>query len=421
MNRADTNISSVMARKGRMKFNKLLYRLLGRHLNAWQLAGFVLANLCGMTIVLAAIQFATDVIPMFTGSDSFMKPGQMVMAKHVSTVRTLTGKAPTFTDKEIDDVRRQSFVSNVGAFTPSLFSVVATLGSQRLGVQFSTEMFFEAVPDDFIDVNLSHWKWEPGDGEVPIILPRNYLNLYNFGFASSQGLPALSESLVAMVKIRFLLRGSAGYKELSGHVVAFSKKLNTILVPQRFMDEMNSTLSPERQPKPSRLIVTVSNPADEKIADFLQRNEYETEADDSEAARTAHFLRIIISIVLLIGLIISALAFYVLLLSIFLLLQKNTEKIDNLLLIGYSPRAVARPYHVLTFSLNTLVLVLSITIAMILRGYYLPLFGQLYPSFSAASITPTILTGVTLYALVSILNYIAIHRKILSVWHLHEH
>ncbi len=401
--------------------NRLLYRLLSRHLNAGQLAGFVLANLCGMTIVLAAVQFATDIIPMFTGSDSFMKPGQMVMAKHVSTVRTLTGKAPTFTQKEIADVRHQPFVSDVGTFTPSLFSVVATLGSQKLGVEFSTEMFFEAVPDAFMDVDTSRWHWKEGDEEVPIVLPRNYLNLYNFGFASSQGLPALSESLVSMVKIRFILRGSAGRKELTGRVVAFSKKLNTILVPQAFMDEMNTTLSPERKPEPSRLIVTVSNPADERIAEYLSNHSYETEADDAEAARTAHLLRIIISIVLVVGLIISALAFYVLLLSIFLLLQKNTEKIDTLLLIGYSPQAVARPYHLLTISLNTLVLILSVIIVLLLRGYYLPLFGQLYPSYSAASLSPTLLTGVALYLLVTLLNYVAIRRKVMSVWHLHEH
>lgn len=381
----------------------------------------MLANLCGMTIVLAAVQFATDIIPMFTGSDSFMKPGQMVMAKHVSTVRTLTGKAPTFTQKEIADVRHQPFVSDVGSFTPSLFSVVATLGSQKLGVEFSTEMFFEAVPDAFMDVDTSRWHWKEGDEEVPIVLPRNYLNLYNFGFASSQGLPALSESLVSMVKIRFILRGSTGRKDLTGRVVAFSKKLNTILVPQAFMDEMNTTLSPERKPEPSRLIVTVSNPADERIAEYLSNHSYETEADDAEAARTAHLLRIIISIVLVVGLIISALAFYVLLLSIFLLLQKNTEKIDTLLLIGYSPQAVARPYHLLTISLNTLVLILSVIIVLLLRGYYLPLFGQLYPSYSAASLSPALLTGVALYLLVTLLNYVAIRRKVMSVWHLHEH
>lgn len=343
------------------------------------------------------------------------------MAKHVSTMRTLTGKAPTFSEKDIAEVGQQPFVSNVGSFTPSLFSVVAVLGSERLGVQFSTEMFFESVPDDFMDIDLYRWKWESGANDVPIVLPRNYLNLYNFGFASSQGLPALSEDLVSMVKIRFYLRGTAGQKELTGHVVAFSKKLNTILVPQKFMDEMNATLSPDRQPKPSRLIVTVSNPTDEKIAEFLASKGYETEANDTEAARTAHFLRIIISIVLAIGLIISVLSFYVLLLSIFLLLQKNTEKIDNLLLIGYSPQAVARPYHLLTISLNTLVLVLSVVIVLLLRGYYLPLFGQLYPSYSAASLTPMLLTGLGLYLLVALLNYIAIRRKVQNVWHLHEH
>lgn len=187
------------------------------------------------------------------------------------------------------------------------------------------------------------------------------------------------------------------------------------------MDEMNTTLSPERKPEPSRLIVTVSNPADERIAEYLSNHRYETEADDAEAARTAHLLRIIISIVLVVGLIISALAFYVLLLSIFLLLQKNTEKIDNLLLIGYSPQAVARPYHLLTISLNTLVLILSIIIVLLLRGYYLPLFGQLYPSYSAASLSPALLTGVALYLLVTLLNYVAIRRKVMSVWHLHEH
>lgn len=400
--------------------NRLLNRLLSRHLNATQLAGFVLANLCGMTIVLGAVQFATDIIPLFTGNDSFMKPGQMVMAKHVSTVRTLTGKAPTFTAEEINDVRQQPFVSQVGTFTPSLFSVVATLGSRQLGVEFSTEMFFEAVPDAFMDIDLARWKWEPGNEEIPIVLPRNYLNLYNFGFASSQGLPALSESLISMAKLRFVLRGTAGRQELTGRIVAFSKKLNTILVPNSFIDEMNATLSPDRHPEPSRLIVTVNNPADEKIANYLEDKGYETEADDAEAARTAHFLRIIISIILVVGLVISVLAFYVLLLSIFLLLQKNTEKMDTLLLIGYSPRAVALPYHLLTISLNTSVLILSFGIVLLLRGYYLPLFGELYPRYDAAALTSTLLTGIALYLLVTLLNYIAIRRKVLNVWHLHE-
>ena len=52
-------------------------------MNRWQMLGFLLANLCGMTIVLVAVQFYTDVIPLFTKSDSFIKPGQVVITKHV--------------------------------------------------------------------------------------------------------------------------------------------------------------------------------------------------------------------------------------------------------------------------------------------------------------------------------------------------
>lgn len=67
--------------------NHLVNKLLGRHINAWQLAGFVLANLLGMAIVLIAVQFFSDIKPLMTGSDSFMRPGQLVITKRISGVR----------------------------------------------------------------------------------------------------------------------------------------------------------------------------------------------------------------------------------------------------------------------------------------------------------------------------------------------
>lgn len=183
---------------------------------------------------------------------------------------------------------------------------------------------------------------------------------------------------------------------------------------------MNRRLSPNRSATPSRLIVSVDNPTDDRLITFLDDRGYETEADDAESARTALFLRITTGIVIAVGLLISALAFYVLLLSIFLLLQKNTEKIDTLLLIGYRPSTVARPYHLLTLTVNTLVLVIAILLIVMLRTYYIPLFGSLYPSFSAATLAPSLLTGIALYIFVGILNYAAIRRKVLHIWHMHK-
>ena len=51
----------------------LVWKLLRQHISIGQLAGFFLANLFGMMIVLLSVQFYKDVIPVFTEGDSFMK------------------------------------------------------------------------------------------------------------------------------------------------------------------------------------------------------------------------------------------------------------------------------------------------------------------------------------------------------------
>mgnify|MGYP006892998295 CR=1 FL=1 len=79
-----------------------------------------------------------------------------------------------------------------------------------------------------------------------------------------------------------------------------------------------------------------------------------------DAGKTTYFLKIVSGVVMSVGLLISVLSFYILMLSIFLLLQKNTVKLENLLLIGYSPTRVATPYYILTVGLNVLVLLLAI-------------------------------------------------------------
>ena len=406
--------------------NHLVNKLLGRHINAWQLAGFVLANLCGMAIVLTAVQFFSDLRPLLTGNDSFMRPGHIVITKRVSTIGTLTGASTAFTDKEIEDIAEQPFVQKMGRYTPALFSVFATIGGGSLPVKFSTDMFFEAVDDKFLDVDLKQWHYDPDSYDVPIILPRTYLNLYNFGFASSQGLPTVSEDLVGAITINLRLTGTATGMRTNnvllktGHVVGFSRRLNTILVPQAFMDDMNRQLAPGVEPQPSRLIVNVANPADERIAGYLEQKGYDTEAADTDASRAASLMKMITTVVLGVGLIISILAFYVLLLSIFLLLQKHTEKIDNLLLIGYTPGSVARPFHLLTIVLNVIVLIGALTAVVLIRGWYLPLFGELYANFEASAFVPTLLIGLAILLLVSVINYVAITRKVKAIWHMHE-
>ena len=281
-------------------------------------------------------------------------------------------------------------------------------------------MFFESVPDPFIDVNLDKWHFDEEARTIPIIIPRNYLNLYNFGFAQSRNLPKLSEGVMGLIQMNITVRGNGRTEQYKGNIVGFSNRLNTILVPQSFMEWANRTFAPEREAQPSRLIVEVKNPADTAITDYFQRKNYETEGDNLDAGKTTYFLRLVTGIVSGVGLFISILSFYILMLSVFLLLQKNTVKLENLLLTGYSPARVAMPYWVLTVGLNLLVLLFSVCGVAWLRSYYTGVLQTLLPQFETNTLLPCILAGTVLFLAVSALNILLIRRKVLSVWRGHR-
>lgn len=397
----------------------IISKLLHLQFKRWQVLGFAISAFLGMAIVLVSVQFVTDVIPLFTARDGFMKPGQIEIMKRVSTVRTISGAAPTFKKKEIEDLRSQAFVKDLAVFTPCRYSVFATIGNPSIGFQFSTEMFFESVPDDYIDVSSEDWRYDAGSNEVPIILPKNYLDLYNFGFAGSRGMPTVSEGLVKMVKIDLSLRGAYGSRHLVGRVVAFSRRINTILVPQNFMDEMNKELSGDTDVAPSRIAVKLNSAADADMPGYLDENNYTTGGDDLEASQTASFLRLVVVAVFAIGLVICTLSFVLLLLSLILVMQKHSDKIDNLLLIGYSVRDVSKPYLRFAFVVSTVVLVSSVAVAVFSRRYYLQQFGELYPSYEIGSLLPMIVTGVVLWLVIAIANVLSVHRKVMAIWSMH--
>lgn len=393
---------------------KLIWKLLRHHISVAQLAGFFLANLCGMVIVLLGIQFYNDVLPIFTQSDSFLKKDYIVVSKKVSTLGSFLGRSNQFSNVDIEEVKEQPFTESVGPFTSSHFQVSAGLGIE--GIQMSTAMFFESVPDEFVDIETDKWRFTPGDGTIPIIIPRNYLNLYNFGFAQSRSLPQISEGLMGTISLDIRIAGKGKRDNYKGRIVGFSNRLNTILVPDAFMKWANTQYAEGKQKGPSRLIIEVNNPTDERIARFFEDKGYETENDKLDNGKAAWFLKIIVGIVLSVGLVISILSLYILMLSIFLLLQKNTYKLENLLLIGYSTRKVAFPYQAMTVLLNGLVLVLSTAIVLLVRHVYSNLMDEMGLPIDTGAPWLAIGAGIVLFLIVSAINTTLIYRKMKSLF-----
>lgn len=395
---------------------KLVWKLLRQHISVPQFLGFFFANLVGVVIILLGVQFYNDTQAVYNSEDSFMKADYLIVNKKIGAMTTIAGKSSSFTEDEIEDLKDQDFVNNLGAFTSSSFNVRASFNIDGF-TNFSTDMFFESVPDLFVDVARDEWTYKPGSTDIPIILPKNYLDLYNFGYAQGKGLPKMSAGILGAMKLKITIEGNNKLDFYEGKIVGFSSRLNTILVPEQFMQWANDTYSEGNANKEyTRLIMEVDNPTDDAIAQYLKDNNYETDEDKLDASKTTYMLRIIVSIVMVIGLIISILSFYILMLSVFLLVQKNSTKLENLLLIGYSPAKVSFPYQALTVGLNVLVLILAMIVLLIVRSIYLGMFESFFPDLEAPTMLPAIIVGIILLIIVSIFNIIAVRNKVMSIW-----
>lgn len=170
---------------------RLVRRLLRRNVSAAQIAGYAVASLVGLTIVLAAIQFYRDASAIFAGDEAnAMTRDFIVVSKQIG----ISDRDVSFSPEDIADIAAQPWTDSVGAFTASRFK--AAIGVDFAGRGLSTETFFESIPDRFFDKLPADWGFNTADGEdadVPIILARDYLALYNFGFASTRGLPTVRE------------------------------------------------------------------------------------------------------------------------------------------------------------------------------------------------------------------------------------
>ncbi len=393
--------------------SEMISRLLRKNTSPSRVIGFMLSNVIGLVIVMGALQFYTDARGIWAGEDSFIKTDWLVVNKKVTSANTLGQASSSFTEDEIAELERQPWVRSVGRFTANDFRVYARVSNGGRGV--STYMFFESIPDEFVDVPRSQWTWREGSREVPVIISKDYLTLYNFGFASSAGLPQLSEGLLSGIPLELTLRSEDGTRTetLYGRVAGYSNRLNTILVPDAFMKNANLTLGSGQRKEPSRLIIDVSSPGDVAIAPWLEDHGLET-AGDKRNSSASFLLKVVAGIVTAVGALITLLSLFILLLSISLIMEKNRDTLHRLLMLGYDTGAVGAPYCRLVAVASCAAYIVALVGVLILRHSYMPAIEGLGAASGNIWLAPAAGFGLTLLAVA--FNITAVRRKVKSAW-----
>ena len=149
--------------------NNIIWKLLRQHISKGQLIGFAIANLIGLTIVLLAVQFYRDVRPVFNDEESFISKDYLIITRAVTGAGAMMGSNGEFSDDDISDLESQPWCRQVGRFLNSDFAVDARLGVGS-GHAMHTQFFFEAIPDEFIDIDPNAWGFNPNDPVVPVVI-----------------------------------------------------------------------------------------------------------------------------------------------------------------------------------------------------------------------------------------------------------
>lgn len=327
----------------------------------------VIGTVAGFVLLLTGIHFYQNLDRVLKENKDLLDPEYIVINKEVHIGQTLGLGSGGFTEKEIRELSEEPFAQEVAPFISNQFPVSAYTRSQQFP-DFYTELFFEAVPDAFLDVKSAEWTWGEDSDHIPVILPRDYLNLYNFGFARSQGLPQIPGEMISMLQFHIVLKGREEKVTYPGKIVGFSNRINSIMVPYDFLNWANERFGYREKNRPSRLVLVSNDPTDPAIIQYIEEKGYDTIREKLKSSRLNIILKFVLSFLVLIAALIIGLAFLIFLLSLQLMISRSAEKIRRLNKLGYHYAEISKPYLFILAILLLVVTALALVISSVLAG-----------------------------------------------------
>ena len=107
----------------------MVWKLLRKNISAGQIAGYAVANLIGLAIVIGAVKFYTDISSTWHNEDSFIKKDFLIISKKVSVLNTagVSRNSTDFSPEDIAELESQPWVRKVGRFSSANFNIMAAL------------------------------------------------------------------------------------------------------------------------------------------------------------------------------------------------------------------------------------------------------------------------------------------------------
>jgi hypothetical protein len=288
----------------------------------------------GVLLLLASVQMYIN-IQQLLKENVARKSG----ADFISITKTITNETMgqvqknSFNQADIDELKKQPFIEGVSPLLANQFRVQLSAGSI---IPFQTDLFIETLDNDFIDTIPPTFTWQEGQLDIPIIFSSDFLEIYNV-FAPGQGLPQVSAETASGIPILISVEGNGKQQTFRGKVVAFSDRINSVLVPKTFLDWANKTFSTDRTVQANRLFIKTKDANNADLLNFLDQKNYKVNKDKTKFGRVKQVLQGVFTGLGVFGLMVVIMALLLFSFYLQLMIARSRESLQLMLTLGYSP------------------------------------------------------------------------------------
>ena len=293
----------------------------------------------GLSFLFLAVHFLLRLNSYGNDSET-LKSNVMILQKKVGSSATLQIAKTDFDETDLELLREVSAVEAVEPVINNNFRVWLETNDRMLPV-FKTDVFLQAVPSNFLDIQSPDWQWKIGDKKVPIIMPRDFLVMMNT-FLSSSGMPQISDELA--MQVNFKIRVSNGNQQTwyDAKIVGFTNELAALLVPKTFMDVTNNQYSQVQKSKITQLMVSSKKGKFGELEKYMNENGLEAKKAQVLIGRLKSIVSTLLLLIFAISLVALLNALFVMVQYLQLLLSRNAYNLKVLLRTGHTHTTLVR-------------------------------------------------------------------------------
>ncbi|MDY0929980.1 MULTISPECIES: FtsX-like permease family protein [unclassified Chryseobacterium] len=365
-------------------------------------------------LVLSCLQLYENANRLF-GSKSSDSNYWLTFSKKITPDNIGRKELLGFNENDISKIKTWAEVKAIYPFSANEFKASANGGDF---IPFYTDLYFEGLDLKAIDSDLTDEEFQVTGDEIPIIISREYLNLYNYGFALNQGLPQISEDFAKKIEVNINITVNKQNKTYKGKMVGLSDRIHSVLIPKKFLDSLNIAEKPELATQPkiyNRVLVQVKDSGDEGLVSKMKENGYESNQESLRSAKIKSKLFLVLKIIAVLGVFIFALCLYIIVSFIKIQFLEKQEEVSIKNSLGYSPKKMVSDIS-RKFSMN-LMFVLILSLGLIAGGQYFIANSDVSNGLLSMYINPLLWTVIIIIPiLVYFFVNILIYRWLIKSW-----